>query len=290
MKKTFFLLIITGILLASSIQVKGTENQAKRSGTTPWLMFDSSLSITYDHEMVNHTIFHIDVAVAIPITIHYRDEIPEFVFSNQILRFFFLRVLVIPNVVVSLASINTPPWADIYFSTDKLYFYIGNYNQSANTSLIISPHHDAPAQPFSLRIKANTSIIARTDRAEAFTDLTFTPEYIPFIDILTVGTIQAPPGQLTFIPFTVRNNGNDVTKITAEITNLGNLTGWTVYITPESYLPVDSSRQVNLTFFCIPPIDFEGNQTIKLLTNATQWSNPDGPYGQLTPQITVHYP
>jgi hypothetical protein len=267
----------------------GIAGDTKEAKKTPWLMFDSSVSMTYDPEVVNHTVFAIEVPVAIPLTIQYKYDIPDIIIQNQLLRFFFLRVLFLPSIIVKLTTINTPPWADIYFSTDELHFGMGNMNQTLTTTLIILNHYDAPAQPYTLRMKANTSITARTHKAEAYTDLTFTPEYLPYFSVVTAGAIQAPPDQLTFIPFTVRNLGNDVTKITGEITNTDELIGWTVYITPEAYLPADPSRQINLTFFCIPPFDFEGNQTIKLYTIATQWSNPDGPYQQLDLQTTVHY-
>ena len=277
-------------MLAPTVYAKGRVDAAILIRKTPWLMFDSSLSITYDQEVVNHTVFSPDMAVSIPIAIHYKDDIPDFILYNQLLRLFYLRVIILPNAVVKLTTLNSPSWADIYFSTDLLLVAVSNTNQTAMTSLIISIHSNAPAQPFSLRLKANSSIVVRTNRAEAYTDLTFTPEYVPDVSIMTSHEIQIPPSQLTFIPFTIRNYGNDVTKITAEITNTNELVGWTVYVTPEAYLPTDPSRQINLTFFCIPPFDFEGNQTIKLHTIATQWSNPDGPYQQLNLQTTVHYP
>ena len=278
------------MLLLSSIPVIGTAGDAKETRKTPWLMFDSHLSITYDNEVVNHTVFEPDRAVSIPLAIQYKDDIPDLILYNQLLRFLVLRVIILPNVLARLTTINAPPWADIYFSTDLLYFGVSNMNQTAFTSLIITVHYNAPAQPFTLRIKANTSIIARTDNAEAYTDLTFTPEYVPTFGIDLGQTILTPPSQLTFIPIFTYNYGNDVTRITAEITNTDDLIGWTVYITPEAYLPFDPSRKVNLTFFCIPPFDFEGNQTIKLRFIVSQWSNPEGTSTQIYAQATVHYP
>lgn len=282
--------MVSLVLLIPSIPVLGTADEVKEIRKTPWLMFDSSLSISYDHDVVNQTVFQPDRAVSIPITIQYIDNIPDFILYNQFLRFFYLRVIILPNVLVRLTTINPPPWANIYFSTDLLYFGMGNTNQTAMTSLIITVHVNASAQPFTLRMKANSSNVARTDSAEAYADLTFTPEYVPNMAIVLGQTIQTPPNQLSFIPIYIYNYGNDVTKVTIEITNTDELIGWTAYITPEAYLPLDHSRKVNLTFFCIPPDNFEGNQTIKLLITATQWSNPDGTTEQLQPQTTVHYP
>jgi hypothetical protein len=289
-KKILFIIIISFVLLVSSIPVIGTAGDAKETRRTPWLMFDSHLSITYDSEVVNHTVFEPDRTVSIPLQIQYKGDIPDVILYNQLLRLLFLRVFILPNVLVRLTTTNAPPWADIYFSTDPLLFGGGNTNQTAFTSLIITVHYTAPAQPFTLRIKANTSIIARTDSTEAYTDLTFTPEYVPTVGIDTVHTILTPPSQLTFIPIFINNYGNDVTRITAEIVNSDEFIGWMVYITPETYLPHDSSRKVNLTFFCIPPSDFEGNQTIDLRFIASQWSNPEGTSTQLHVYVTVHYP
>jgi hypothetical protein len=81
-----------------------------------------------------------------------------------------------------------------------------------------------------------------------------------------------------------------ITKITAEIINTDELDGWIVYVTPETYLPLDSSINVKVTFFCIPPIDFKGNQTILLQFIPSRWSNSEETGNPLNITTTAHYP
>lgn len=256
---------------------------------TPWLMFNSHISITFDSDVVNHSEFGPDVMVSIPLRIQYKDDIPKLILSNPLLRFLYLRVIIPPTIRATVTITNPPSWAVMYFSHDSVLFNADNINQTFITNLIIAVDIGAPAQPFTVRIKTNTSNIDRIASAEAYSFLTFTPGYYPAVEMFVGQGLQTPPNQLTFIPIYARNAGNDVTKITAEITNINELVNWTVFITPEAYLPFDQ-RQVNMTFFCIPPSDFEGNQTITMRIIAKQWSNPESPQMQLYTQTTVHFP
>jgi hypothetical protein len=277
------------IVFIPSVPAIDTTEGASGTVRTPWLMFNSHLSVSFDSDVVNHTVFQPDVPVSIPFEIQYKDDIPQLILSNPLLRFFYLRVIILPTIRATLTITNPPSWANIYFSTDSLLFPVSNVNQTFNLNLIISLNIGAPAQPFTLRIKANTSNIDRIARAETYSFLTFTPGYFPIVQLVVGQGLQTPPNQLTFIPMYAGNAGNDVTKLTAEITNSNELMNWTVYITPEAYLPCDQ-RRVNLTFFCIPPTDFLGYQTIILKIIATQWSNPESPQTQQYVQTTVHYP
>ena len=235
-KKIIFIIILSIIILVPSVAAIDTTEEAGRTVKTSWLMFNSHLSITFDSDVVNHTLFQPDVPVSIPFQIQYKDDIPKFILSNPLLRYLYLRVVIIPTIRAMLTITNPPSWANIYFSTDSLLFPVSNVNRTFNTNLIISLDIEAPAQPYTLIIKANTSYIDRIARAEAYSFLTFTTEYFPMVSLTVWQGLQAPPNQLTFIPLYVWNDGNDVTKITTEITNMNELINWTVYITPEAYL------------------------------------------------------
>lgn len=291
MKKIFFVVAITILLLFPIIPAKETSVENNQLRKTPWLMFDSVLEISYDKELVNHSVFRPDgPAVSIPITIRYKVDIPQFILSNPLLRPLFLHTLIIYNIQVLLTVENTPEWATISFTPQNPYVTISNTFQDSLTILSIALHSNAPAHPYTLRIKCEAPNIYTIDNTEAYSDLTFTPEYIPILDSVINASPQTPPNQITFIPLSLWNYGNDFTKVIAEIVNINELEGWIVYVAPETYLPLDPAMKINVTFLCIPPFDFEGNQTIALRFTPSRWSNPEETGTPINVSITVHYP
>jgi hypothetical protein len=291
MKKIFIVVAISILLLFPIVPAKETSADANQSRRTPWLMFDSVLEISYDKEVVNHSVFQPDgPVVTIPITIQYKVDIPQQILSNPLLRLFFLSTIIISSVQVSLTAENKPEWAIISFAPEKPYITISNTFQNSTAILQIALHSDAPANPYRLRIKSETPKIYTIDNAEAYCDLTFRPVYVPLLNGNCDPSPKTPPNQLTFIPISICNLGNDFTKVTAEVLNIDELNGWIVYVTPETYLPLDPSKDVNVTFLCIPPIYFEGNQTIDLRFTPSRWSNPEETGTPINVLITAHYP
>lgn len=289
-KKLLFITAISLLLLIPVIPAKESSGQVSEGKKAPWLLFDSILKISYDSEVVNHTVFPPDVAVSIPITVQYKNDMPHQILSNYLLRLLFLPDIILPQVQASIYTVNSPPWADISFSSKKILFSITDIFITAQVNLIIIIHINAPARPYTFRIKAETPSISRIEDAEAFSDLTITPQYIPDLSLICNPSLQAPPNQLTFIPVALWNDGNDITKVTTEIVNINELNGWIIYITPELYLPPNPSLRVNVTFFCIPPFDFEGNQTIELRFTPSRWSNPEETGTPMNVSTLVHFP
>jgi hypothetical protein len=201
-------------------------------------MFDSVVEISYDKEVVNHSVFRPDgPPVEIPITIRYKVDIPQQIFSNPLLRLLFLKTIIISSVQVSLTVINSPIWATISINPPDPYINVDTQFQQATTILQIAVHSDAPAYPYTLRIKGEVPNIYTIDNSEAYCDVTFTPSYIPIFNLEINPSPQTPPNQPTFVPVSIYNLGNDFTKITAEILNINELNGWIVYITPENVSP-----------------------------------------------------
>jgi hypothetical protein len=292
MKKVLFILAISMLLLIPTVHARDISAPVNSSGVIiPGLFFDSELQITYDADAVNQLIFTPDgPPVPIPIYIKYRVDMPTPILTNSFLRILFMHTLIISSAQVFLSVLNPPEWASISITPSISYIRIDTAAQQTVAILYIACHSDAPSAPYTLRIKGEVSVIYTIDDSEAYLDLTFMPQYIPLINLVTNPSPQTPPNQPTFIPISISNLGNDFTKITAKILNINDLNGWTVYITPETYLPFHSSQPVNTTFLCIPPPDFEGNQTIDLQFTPSRWSNPEETGASILLLITAHYP
>jgi hypothetical protein len=117
--------------------------------------------------------------VNIPLTIKYKVEVPPAFITNPLLRIVFLQTFIILSAQVQLTIENPPSWAAVSINPSSPAVAIAtawNYTQAVVT---IAAHDDAPAEGFTLKIKATTPEILNRHVGPATTtfDLVFAPGY-----------------------------------------------------------------------------------------------------------------
>jgi hypothetical protein len=220
-----------------------------------FLTFDSILQMTADVGNITTESFKPDgQPVNIPIRLQFKVFMPPAIMSSTLLRLLILQSLIIMDAQVQLSVENPPDWAAISINPSTPAIGIGTNWNYTDASIIIAPHDNAPAQGFSLRLKAATSSILNkhVGPSTAYYDLVFKPGYTPYIDIYTANPnrIVGPQDSVTF-PIVITNKGNKQTLVTGRITS-SLPDGWTAILSSPQIL-INSQAQGTLVFTVTPP-------------------------------------
>jgi hypothetical protein len=290
--------ITLGVLLIGFIPLQTTTPTVKAAKL---LYFNSFLEMTVTNiSTINDAVFRPDgPPVNIPLTIKYRVEIPPAFMTNTLLRIIFLQTFIILSAQVQLTIENPPAWAAVSINPSSPAVAIDtqwNYTQAVVT---IAPHDDAPAEGFTLKIKAATPEILNRHVGPSTTtyDLVFQPGYTPLIDVYTTNPnrIVGPQDPVSF-PIVITNKGNKQTLVTARITS-SIPQGWTPLLSSSQITINSAANGANtgtLVFTITPPYGTGWHDDIQTFTLefTPQFSppQPDNPNYVGTPvpfQVTV---
>ena len=190
-----FCILILSLLtiIPISENIKADETNASRA-----IAFNSYMDIEYDLSPLNDPL-QIDVSIAIPITISYWTDIPG-VFDVIPYPFNFYILYggpIGPMQKIHLEVLNTPDWANIYLSSQDILTdipFASEGKKVVTTNLIISPRIEAPAQSYTITIKASCDGLKRLNGFTYQESIDFTPSFIPTIQIMVDKPIrQVPP-------------------------------------------------------------------------------------------------
>jgi hypothetical protein len=251
--KSFKAIIIIGVLLISFMPFLVTDNSTAEAKL---IMFHSYMDLEYNASVLNVPL-EIDRAVSIPIKVTYWTDIPKLIFNLPYpLNWLFLFGNVIaPMQKIHLHLLETPEWANIYFSSQELIINIPAEGDKTDisTDLIISPKIEAPAESQRISIQVSCDQIKRLANYTFQKDIPFTPSFVPTISIVTENPIRTVgPHQSVSFRITVKNLGNKITRVTPSI-NVEDK--WTTTINPPNY-EINPDQEATFIFSLITPYDF----------------------------------
>ena len=252
--KTVKASIIIGILFISLSPILIHDNTASAAKV---ISFHSYMDLTYDPTILNKPL-QIDVAIAVPITVQFWTDIPDIFTKGWPFNFLFLfGSSIVPMQQIHLELLETPTWANIYFSSPDLIVDIpfeSDGKVNINTTLIISPKIEAPAESQRISIKATINTLKRLGGFTFQKEIPFTPSFIPTIAIEIENPIRTVgPHQAVSFKIIVKNFGNKITRVTPTL--IGVDSKWTPTINPPNY-EIYPKQDSTFSFSLITPYDF----------------------------------
>ncbi len=252
--KTVKASIIIGILFISIIPIIITNKPVTAARL---ISFHSYMDLTYDPTILNKPL-QIDVAVAVPVQVQFWTDIPDIFSKGWPFNFLFLfGSSIVPMQQIHLELLESPSWANIYFSSPDLIVDIPFESEGKkliNATLIISPKIEAPAESQRISIKATINSLKRLGGFTFQKEIPFTPSFIPTISIEIDNPIRTVgPHQSVSFKIIVKNMGNKITRVTPTL--IGADSRWTPTINPPNY-EIYPKQESSFSFALITPYDF----------------------------------
>lgn len=278
--RSFKVSIIMLILLVSVI----ISIIPSASAADKMLTFNSVLEMTYDQEYLNQAVQPDGPAVTIPVTIKYKVEVPEKILDITALRMLFFQTFIVTAVKVQMSILNQPDWASVSLVNPNPYIDINYEFTEATTAVTIAPYKDAPARPFTLRIKAETDPVLNKHipANSAELNMVFTPGYIPLINVYTDKPARVVDPQTTVnFPIKITNLGNKETIVTAKVTDYPE--GWAPLLAQSQIVipaagETSGDNSAEISFSITPPYGFGWHNELETiaLEFTPQFSPPGG--------------
>ena len=263
LKIGFIILILLTLSLSFTPSVSAADK---------FFTYSSVLEVSYEDAAVNDAVFQPDgPPVSIPLKIRHKVEVPEEFISSFYLRLLFLQTFIVTSAQIKMEIVNAPDWAAISLSNANPYVDIATEFEETTTSLVIAAHKDAPAEGFTLRIKAEVDPLLNNHvpANEAELNIYFFTSPIIGVGIDIKNPVQeVSPGNFTKTEIELSNHGNIETTVT--ISQITSLQEWETYIIPNSViLPMPGMGENETIYFLVkPPDEFEGIQIIELKFSA----------------------
>lgn len=221
---TIGLLLILAISLISINPVSADDGISSRSSgsRSPIFTFNSYIDIAPDTSALNKPLA-IDQSVNVPITIQYSTDIPPNFLSIvpfPIRNLILYGSVVAPKQKISIQVINKPDWANIIVSDKDILLDIPFKGSPSEreTTLVLSPYEEAPAQPYTITIRASCERIYRVNGFNISSDIVFTPSFVPTISITPENpTRTVGPREMINFKITVKNEANKKARVTPTI-------------------------------------------------------------------------
>jgi len=271
---------IIGIILSLSFLSITNSNPP---ASAKLLTFEPVLEMDYDTQAVNDAVFQPDgPPVSIPLTIRFKVQMPPQILKSIWLRIIFLQTFIVVSARVKLTVLNDPDWAAISITNPNPYVDIQTEMVETQTSIVIAAHDDAPAEGFTLKLKAETDPLLNNHvpARDAYVDIVFQPGYIPLIDVYTEkpSRIVSPQETVNF-PIRITNLGNKQTLVTIKIVDYPK--GWTPLLS-QTQVIIPSAESGNnigyMSFSITPPFDFGWHNDLETITLelTPEFSPPQG--------------
>ncbi len=261
------LLVLLVIDLVYMIPVSAEDNSTGTSDGSrfPVFTFNSYIDIIPDTSPLNEPLT-IDQSVNVPITIQYSTDVPP-----NFLGFLGLPIrnlilygsIVAPKQKITLEVINKPEWADITISNKEILVDIPvkGTPSKKETTLALSPYEEAPAQPYTITIRASCGKIWRVNGFNISYDIVFTPSFVPTISITPENpTRTVGPREMINFKITVKNEANKKARVIPSIDT--NDSAWNPTINPPFHdiAPGDTATFI---FSVYSPYNFGWHNEIK---------------------------
>ena len=180
MKRIVIFLGICLILIGSSTPAEKITSFDTQPTPPPIITFPSCISIEYDEEYVNNTVFNPDNAYSIPVFIGYRVWVPVFFFNSfcypvQVLKNWILfHSLIIPLLTINLSVEDAPSYIDIYPVSSNIVVCMSNDYLIVKGSVVIVIYNQAPPGPFTFCLRAEAPPVHRIQGYTTSTNITIT--------------------------------------------------------------------------------------------------------------------
>jgi len=278
--------LIMGILFFSAIAALSTPASAREYIVT----FNSFITLAYESEDLNQPI-DINKAVTVPLEIgYYTDvQIPNFL---MLLPFTLRNTMIygspMPQQSVHLKVLNSPDWANIYFSTPDHDVDIPGKDEEPfkiQVNLIISPLREAPSEPFNIEFSIEVEKRGRVMGKTMNYNVNFQPAYVPEIGV----TVDRPsrmvgPREEVNVNIKIKNNANYWTIVRHEMIDVPD--DWSPIINPTK-IEISPGGEETITLSVTPPYNFGWHDETKVIQiDFTPEASPGG--GEPGPSVQVY--
>ncbi|RLF41931.1 MAG: hypothetical protein DRN12_01885 [Thermoplasmata archaeon] len=261
------LLTISLISINPVLADDGSSNGSTGRGSsiTPIFTFNSYIDIVPDTTPLNEPLA-IDQSVNVPLTIQYSTDVPpNFLgfLGSSIKNLIIFGSVVAPRQKISLEVINKPTWADINIADKDILVDIPfkGSPSTRETTLVLSPYEEAPAQPYTITIRASCERIGRVNGFNISSDIVFTPSFVPTISITPENpTRTVGPREIVNFKIIVKNEANKKTRVIPDI--VGNHKGWNPTINPPFH-DIPSGGEATFVFSVYSPYNFGWHNDIE---------------------------
>ncbi len=268
--KILFIILLVSLPTTSFGMIAHTEEQQyDKIISNDFWSFQQYIDIDVDTSVLSQNL-NINYSYAIPVNITYRTNLPEQFLSiiPPLFRNMFLfKQITKPFQTIQLTIIDEPDCVTVTLSDPLLNAPIVYHQEDYifKTTLYINVHDEAPAQPYSIKLKSSVDSIGRLNSFTTEYSITFVPQFIPLIDLSIENQVVAVGSQEKIdIEIQVKNLANKKARITPTI--LSDHYDWCPTI---NYPAVDLNPDESETFILNvqPPQDFSGFMTFKLTFN-----------------------
>jgi len=265
-------LIITSILVLLLLSlatvgpvVTADETTTSAEDRVKLFSFQSYIDITADDTALNQNLA-IDQSINVPITITYSTDVPDNFLQFlpwQLRNIILYGSMIGPMQQITLEVLDKPDWADINLAKNDILTNIPNENNpiEKTTSLILSPYEEAPAQPYTITLKASCDQIGRINKFSTQITISFTPSFVPTITIIPENpTRTVGPRESVNFEIKIKNEANKKARITPRINT--SASEWSPTINPP-FFDILPGAEESFTFSVYSPYDFGWHNEIQ---------------------------
>ncbi len=265
-RKTLSILILAILFISFSLvsNASGNNSLSNEESSPKRFSFNSYIRIEYDATKLNKDL-DVDQSINVPLIISYETDIPEGLFSKywRVKNFFLYGSTIGPTQQITLEVLKQPDWADIILAQGNLLVDFPSKGNpiKVETSLIFSPYEDAPAQPYTITIKATSEQFGRINGFSTTADILFTPSFVPTVTIITEKpTRTIHPKESVNFNIQVKNEANKKARITPQL--ITPTPGWSPTINPP-FFDVLPGEEQSFIFSVYTPFDFGWHDQIE---------------------------
>lgn len=260
------LLLLSIAIMGPVVSAEDTTTTADQTDQNPKLFsFNSYIQIAYDTAPLNENL-QIDESKNVPITITYKTDVPsDFlrILPWQLRNILLYGSMIGPMQQISLEILDEPEWADITLAKKDILTDIPVQGSptTEQTSLILSPYEEAPAQPYTITLRASCGQIGRINAFSTAVDIVFTPSFVPTVTIVPERpTRTVGPRESVNFEIRVKNEANKKARITPRLNT--SAPDWSPTINPPFFDVLPGSEE-KFTFSVYTPYDFGWHNEIQ---------------------------
>jgi len=267
-------LITTGLLLVlllssfmTVVPVVSAEESMADNSDPKLFSFNSYIQIEYDTEPLNDNL-EIDQSINVPLSITYKTDVPTNflgIFPWQLKNIILYGSMIGPMQQITLEVLKKPEWADITLSKKDILtdIPVKGSPTTEQTSLVLSPYEEAPAQPYTITIRASCGQIGRINSFSTEVDIVFTPSFVPTVTIVPENpTRTVGPRESVNFEISVKNEANKKARITPRLNSNTSASGWSPTINPPFFDILPGDEEV-FVFSVYTPYDFGWHNEIQ---------------------------
>lgn len=262
----FLVLLCTVISLNPIVSADESDEYLTTEDSRPKLFsFNSYIRIEYDTSPLDQNL-DIDQSINVPLTISYETDVPkEFLkfLPWQLRNIFIYGSMIGPMQQITLEVLRKPNWADITLSQRDILVSIpfeGDPTKET-TSLVLAPYEEAPAQPYTITIKASSRQIGRINSFSTEVDIVFTPSFVPTVTIVPdKPTRKVGPQESVNFNIRVKNEANKKARITPQLVT--SVAEWSPTINPP-FFDIEPGNEESFIFSVYTPYDFGWHNEIQ---------------------------